>query len=76
MAEGGIDHDDYLYLYLDIDAGENYTYYSQLSDAIFYFEFNSTEELVIHYDFSATVFGDITVKPYKTNTGFDFKIEQ
>ena len=75
MAEAGIDHEDYLYLYLDIDSGENYTYYSQLDDAIFYFEFTSTEEIVIHYDFSATVFGDIIVKPYKTNTGFDFKIE-
>ena len=75
MVESGIDYDDYYYLYLDIDSGENYTYYSQLSDAIFYFEFTNTEELVIHYDFSTTVFGEITLVPYITNTGFDFKVE-
>lgn len=77
MEESGIEYDDYFHLYLDIDAGagENYTYYSQLADAIFYFEFTNTEELVIEYDFSATVFGEITLKPYATDSGFDFEIE-
>lgn len=75
MAESGIDNDDYLYLYLNVDSGENNTYYSQLDDAIYYFEFTNTEEVAIHYDFSTTVFGEITLKPYKTNTGFDFKLK-
>lgn len=75
MNEGGIENDEYLYMYLDVDYGDHYIYYSLLKDSIFYFEFTNTEDIVIHYEFSSIVFGDLTIKPYKTKNGFDFTIE-